>query len=99
MAYEHILVEREDGVAIVTLNRPAVLNAMNRKLGAELLDAVKTLEADDAIGCLVITGAGDKAFSAGGDIKEQGGGDKGHTPQEPGRVGKPRRAPRMPGWA
>jgi Enoyl-CoA hydratase/carnithine racemase len=41
MAYEHILVEREDGVGIVTLNRPETLNAMNRKLGAELLDAVK----------------------------------------------------------
>ena len=48
MTYENILVEREEGVGIVTLNRPDVLNAMNRKLGAELLDAVKTLEADDA---------------------------------------------------
>ena len=70
MAYEHILVEREDGVGIVTLNRPDVLNAMNRKLGAELLDAVKALDADGAIGCLVITGAGDKAFIAGADISE-----------------------------
>jgi enoyl-CoA hydratase len=58
MAYEHIMVAREDGVGIVTLNRPEVLNAINRKLGAELLDAVKTLDADDAIGCRVITGAG-----------------------------------------
>src|SRR2546430_10551535 len=71
MTYEHILAEREDGVGILTLNRPDVLNAMNRKLGVELLDAVKILEADDAIGCLVITGAGDKAFSAGGGIKER----------------------------
>jgi len=47
MTYEHILVEREGGVGIVTLNRPDVLNAMNRKLGAELLDAVKALEAND----------------------------------------------------
>src|SRR5262245_63620691 len=71
MTYENILGERDDGVGIVTLNRPNALNAMNRKLGAELLDAVRTLEADDEIGCLVITGAGDKAFSAGGDIREQ----------------------------
>ena len=66
MTYAHILVEHEVGVGIVTLNRPEALNAMNRRLGAELLDAVKILEADDTIGCLVITGAGDKAFSAGG---------------------------------
>src|SRR3954468_18518792 len=71
MDYEHILVDVEDGVATLTLNRPAQLNAMNRKLGRELHDAVKQAEADDAIGCIVITGAGDRAFSAGGDIKEQ----------------------------
>ena len=92
MTYEHILVEREDGVGIVTLNRPDVLNAMNRKLGAELLDAVKTLDADDAIGCLVITGAGDKAFSAGGDIKEQVADDKRYSREEQDRMGNPRRA-------
>lgn len=71
MAYEHILTEVEDGVGIITLNRPEKLNAMNRKLGHELHHAVKAMEADDAIGCLVITGAGERAFSAGGDIQEQ----------------------------
>src|SRR5215469_1818568 len=71
MTYEHILVETEDGVGIVTLNRPDKLNAMNRKLSSELRDAVKELDADDAIGCIVITGAGTRAFSAGGDIHEQ----------------------------
>jgi enoyl-CoA hydratase len=92
MAYEHILVEREDGVGIVTLNRPDVLNAMNRKLGAELLDAVNALDADGAIGCLVITGTGDKAFSAGGDIKEQVEDDKRYSREEQDRMGNPRRA-------
>ncbi len=92
MTYEHILVEREDGVGIVTLNRPDVLNAMNRKLGAELLDAVKTLEADDSIGCLVVTGSGSKAFSAGGDIKEQVSDDKQYSQEEQDRMGQPRRA-------
>jgi len=58
-------------VAILTLNRPEKLNAMNRKLGQELHHAVKQAEADDAIGCIVITGAGERAFSAGGDIHEQ----------------------------
>ena len=66
---------------------------MNRKLGAELLDAVKVLEADDAIGCLVITGAGDKAFSAGGDIKEQlDAYNRRYTREEQDRMGNPRRA-------
>ena len=71
MAYEHILVDVEDGVAIVTLNRPEHMNAMNRKLSQELHHAVKAAEADDGIGCILITGAGNRAFSAGGDIKEQ----------------------------
>ena len=70
MDYEHILVEIEDGVGILTLNRPDKLNAMNRKLSSELRDAVKAMDADDGVGCIVITGAG-RAFSAGGDIHEQ----------------------------
>src|SRR5690349_9098737 len=64
MTYEHLLVEVTDGVAILTLNRPESLNAMNRKLSRELHQAVKAMEADDAVGCIVITGAGEKAFSA-----------------------------------
>jgi len=71
MPYEHILLEKEDGVAIITLNRPEVLNAMNRKLSSELHDAVMTMNSDDEIGCLVVTGSGERAFSAGGDIHEQ----------------------------
>jgi enoyl-CoA hydratase/carnithine racemase len=70
MDYEHILVEQQDGVGILTLNRPDKLNAMNRKLSAELRDAIKAMDADDGIGCIVVTGAG-RAFSAGGDIHEQ----------------------------
>ncbi len=68
--YEHILVEIEDGVGILTLNRPDKLNAMNRRLASELHDAVKAMDAEDNVGCIVITGAG-RAFSAGGDIHEQ----------------------------
>jgi enoyl-CoA hydratase/carnithine racemase len=81
MTYEHILVDREDGVGIVTLNRPDKLNAMNRRLAGELRDAVKALDADDAIGCIVVTGAG-RAFSAGGDIHEQREDDRRLTPEE-----------------
>jgi enoyl-CoA hydratase/carnithine racemase len=82
MAYEYILVEKEEGVAILTLNRPEKLNAMNRQLVAELHDAVTQMAADEAIGCLVITGAGDRAFSAGGDIHEQLENDRTYTQQE-----------------
>src|SRR5947208_9675190 len=82
MAYEYILVEKEHGVAILTLNRPDKLNAMNRQLSTELHDAVKQMEADEAIGCIVITGAGDRAFSAGGDIHEQRENDRIYTQEE-----------------
>jgi enoyl-CoA hydratase len=70
MNYEHILVDIEDGVGIITLNRPEKLNAMNRRLVSEMHEAVGRLDADDAVGCIVLTGAG-RAFSAGGDIHEQ----------------------------
>ena len=82
MAYQHILVDAEDGVGVVTLNRPDKLNAMNRLLSSELHDAVKRMGADDGIGCIVITGAGDRAFSAGGDIHEQREDDRRYTQEE-----------------
>jgi enoyl-CoA hydratase len=91
MIYEHILLDREDGVGFVTLNRPEVLNAMNRKLSAELADAVKILDADDDIGCIVITGAGEKAFSAGGDIHEQRADDRIYTQEQLDTMSNPRR--------
>jgi enoyl-CoA hydratase/carnithine racemase len=81
MSYEHILVEAEDGVGIVTLNRPDKLNAMNRQLSRELHDAVKQLDGDDRVGCIVITGAG-RAFSAGGDIHEQREDDRRYSQEE-----------------
>ena len=82
MAYEHILVDVEDGVAVITLNRPEKMNAMNRKLNVELHDAVKAAETNDDVGCIVITGAGEKAFTAGGDINEQLSDDAKFSDQE-----------------
>ena len=58
MDYELITVETEEGVGIVTLNRPEKLNAMNNQLNVELQDAVKQLNANDEIGCVVLTGVG-----------------------------------------
>ncbi|HVC63041.1 MAG TPA: enoyl-CoA hydratase/isomerase family protein [Acetobacteraceae bacterium] len=90
MAYETILVDTEDGVGIVTLNRPDTLNAMNRKLSTELHAAVKALEADGTIGCIVITGSGERAFSAGGDIHEQRSDDKRYSQAELDAMRNPR---------
>jgi enoyl-CoA hydratase/carnithine racemase len=77
-----VLVEKTEGVAILTLNRPEQLNAMNHQLNAELHDAVTRMSADDDVGCIVITGAGNRAFSAGGDIHEQRENDRKYTQAE-----------------
>ena len=69
MAYENIIVETRGAVGLVTLHRPQALNALNSALVAELNTALDAFEADDAIGCIVITGS-EKAFAAGADIKE-----------------------------
>ena len=79
---DYVLVEKVEGVAILTMNRPEQLNAMNRQLSAELHEAVMQMSADDDIGCIVITGAGTRAFSAGGDIHEQREDDRKYTQAE-----------------
>jgi enoyl-CoA hydratase len=67
--YQNILLERRDAVGIITLNRPAALNALNAALIAELAAALDDLEADPAISAIVLTG-NEKAFAAGADVKE-----------------------------
>ena len=69
MSYQNIIVETKGRVGIIRLNRPQALNALNRALIAELIQAIDAFEADDGIGCLLLTG-NDKAFAAGADIKE-----------------------------
>ena len=82
MADQVVLVEKTEGVAILTLNRPEQLNAMNAQLNAELREAVARMSDDDGVGCIVITGAGKRAFSAGGDIHEQREDDRRFTQAE-----------------
>ena len=65
-----ILVERDQGVGLITLNRPKVLNAMNRAMSREINDAINDFQVDPEIGSIVLTGAGDRAFSSGADIHE-----------------------------
>jgi len=69
MAYQNIIVETKGRVGVITLNRPQALNALNRALIEELTQAINAFEADDKIGCMLITGS-EKAFAAGADIKE-----------------------------
>jgi enoyl-CoA hydratase/carnithine racemase len=66
-----VLIERRGRVGLVTLNRPAKLNAMNARMMDELEQALRELDEDDDIGAIVLTGAGERAFSAGGDMNEQ----------------------------
>ena len=68
--YQFILVDHDEQVGIVTLNRPKELNALSTAVVAEVASALSALDADESIRCMVITGAGDKAFAAGADIKE-----------------------------
>ena len=69
MAYKTILLEKKDGVGVVTLNRPEALNALNGQMMDELTAALRVLEKDKKIVVIILTGS-DKAFAAGADIKE-----------------------------
>ncbi len=72
MTYETIVCETKGAVALITLNRPKALNALNAQLARELGHALHAADDDSAIGCIVLTG-NDKAFAAGADIKEMQG--------------------------
>ena len=69
MAYETLIVEVEDNVSLIRLNRPEALNALNSRLLRELAAAVAAAEANDKVRCIVLTGS-EKAFAAGADIRE-----------------------------
>ncbi len=80
MSYETILYEKQDGVAMITLNRPQALNAFIPKMNQELLDALKDGDSDESIRCFLLTGSG-RAFCAGQDLK-------GRTPDQKGSLGQ-----------
>ena len=69
MAYETIIVDIEDNVATITLNRPDALNALNQQLLQELSSALEEADANDKVRCMIVTGS-EKAFAAGADVKE-----------------------------
>lgn len=70
MSYQNLLTERIDKVALITLNRPEKLNALSYELACEIDEELKNVEDDDGISVVILTGAGPRAFSAGGDIHQ-----------------------------
>ncbi|HEV2475994.1 MAG TPA: enoyl-CoA hydratase-related protein [Candidatus Dormibacteraeota bacterium] len=82
---QHVKLETEGGVAWIRLSRPEKLNAIGALMRAQLADAIKQAERDDAVRVVVLTGSG-RAFSAGGDIAEMDQGMDARTPDELGRV-------------
>ncbi|MBI1806511.1 MAG: enoyl-CoA hydratase/isomerase family protein [Ignavibacteria bacterium] len=74
--YQTLLYDNREGVCTITLNRPDVYNAFNEQMKKELNDALKETERDSAARCIVIRGAGNKAFCSGQDLKEHAGGTR-----------------------
>jgi len=70
MTYETLLISKEDRIQTITINRPNQLNALNKATIQELHDALKAANEDDSVRAIILTGAGEKAFVAGADIKE-----------------------------
>ena len=83
-----LIVERAGAVAVVTLNRPEVLNALNLQMLAELRDAIAGFDADDSLRAIILTGSGPRAFAAGADIAELNALDSARAGEEQARRGQ-----------
>jgi enoyl-CoA hydratase len=73
MEFKYIIYEKGEGVATITLNRPEALNAMSKEVVDEILQAIEDIKRDENVRVVIFTGAGEKAFSAGADIKTMKG--------------------------
>jgi len=71
--FTQILVEKADGIATITLNRPEKMNAYTRTMGAEIIAAMDDIDADDTVRAVIFTGSGERAFCAGADLTPEGG--------------------------
>ncbi len=81
--YTQIIVDKADGIATITLNRPEKMNAYTRTMGAEIMAAMDDIDADDECRAVIFTGAGERAFCAGADLTPEGGG---HVFSDPTQV-------------
>jgi enoyl-CoA hydratase len=77
MSDDVVLREMADGIAVVTLNRPQAMNALNRAMRRRLYEVMRAVDADDTVRAVILTGAGTRAFTAGLDLKELGSGPGG----------------------
>lgn len=80
--YTQILVDKDNGVATITLNRPEKMNAFTRAMMAEIIEAMDDIDADDGVRAVIFTGSGDRAFCAGADLTPEGGGHVFSDPTE-----------------
>lgn len=80
--YTQILVDKTEGIATITLNRPQKMNAYTRIMGEEIMAAMDDIDADDSVRAVIFTGAGDRAFCAGADLTPEGGGHVFSDPSE-----------------
>lgn len=80
--YTQILVDKRDGVATITLNRPEKMNAYTRIMGEEIMAAMDDIDSDDSVRAVIFTGSGDRAFCAGADLTPEGGGHVFSDPTE-----------------
>ena len=87
MGYQSLLVDRADGIATLTMNRPEARNALDIRMREELVDALDEIERDSTVRVVILTGAG-SAFSSGGNVKKmhEGGGLAGGLPARAGSV-------------
>jgi len=80
--YTQIIVDKTDGIATITMNRPDKMNAYTRTMGAEIMAAMDDIDSDDAVRAVIFTGAGERAFCAGADLTPEGGGHVFSDPNE-----------------
>ncbi|RGP39984.1 1,4-dihydroxy-2-naphthoyl-CoA synthase [Altererythrobacter insulae] len=80
--YTQILVDKSEGIATITLNRPEKMNAYTRTMGDEIMAAMDDIDSDDSVRAVIFTGSGDRAFCAGADLTPEGGGHVFSDPNE-----------------
>jgi len=70
VSYQHVLIEKSEGIGLITINREEVRNAIDPLTYSEIIQAMQDFEADEEVGVIILTGAGDKSFAAGSDIRQ-----------------------------
>jgi enoyl-CoA hydratase/carnithine racemase len=71
MEYRHVIYESKEQIGWITLNRPETMNAFNQEMAGEIVNACRRSEEDESVRVVILKGAGEKAFSAGMDLKER----------------------------